>query len=216
MKNNLFYFIQLNHSFGLAIFALNVLFLIELNASAIPESALVPLKTEMDSLLNTKKSSTSKRRIYKNVIRKSQALIKSSPKAVNRFAVHGLILKAQNGLLRMDNFKRNQEAFYETCEALMESTDAYVGLRLNAEFLLSERDLTAKDADASERIMALIKIVKGYRGTDAELKSLISAISRTPRLNALELREELIKSVAQRFSSDPVAIAFLRKLSGSS
>jgi len=177
---------------------------------------LAPLQAELTALNASKQSSTSKRRACKGVIRDAQALIESQPEAANRFPVLALILKAQQRLLGMDNNQRNRDAFFKTCAALAKAPGAYSAYRLNAEMMLSERDLSARDADAEERTKVLTEMVQRYRNTPGEVESLMAAIRVATKLGAYELKEQLVKDLSERFAGSPTAIAYRRKLIGAS
>ena len=180
----------------------------------IEESTIKVLIAENNAVEQSKKSSTSKRRAYKGNIRKAQDLLKQKPTAVNRFHVLALILNAQKKLLSVDNSKRNRDDLYKTCVALAQAPYEYAEFRFDADVLLSDKNLSEKNADAKERIKAFEGMIERYRNTPAELKSLKTIIHIAPKLGAFELKNKLIKSLKERFASSKDAIAFMRKLVG--
>ena len=183
-------------------------------AELIPETAFTPLHAELAALATSRESSSSKRRACKGVIRDAQALIKAQPESPNRFRALALILKAQQRLLGLENNERNRDAFFETCEALTQAPDEYSTYRLNAELMLSERDLSARDADANERMKVLATMVERYRDTPGELECLMAAVRIATQLGSYELKEQLVKALSERFSGNATAIAFRRSLIG--
>jgi len=180
----------------------------------IPESAIAPLQAELAGLQTSRASSSAKRRACKGVIRDAQALVDAQPDAPNRFPVLALKLKAQQALLGMENTERNRDAFSKTCEALTEAPDMYSGYKLKAELMLSERDLSARDADAPERIEALSAMRLRYRDTPGELEFLMAAVRIATALGDYAFKEQLVKDLSERFASSPTAINYRRTLVG--
>ncbi|MBT3294972.1 MAG: hypothetical protein HN919_21040 [Verrucomicrobia bacterium] len=180
----------------------------------IPEASLDPLQAELAALATSRASSSTKRRMCKGVIRDAQALVRAQPDAANRFPVLALQLKAQQRLLQMENTERNREAFFATCKALREAPDAYSSYRLNAELMLSERDLSARDADAAERIKALSEMRLRYRDTAGELEFLMAAVRLATQLGDYDFKEQLVTDLSERFAENPTAINYRRTLIG--
>lgn len=180
----------------------------------IPAASIDSLQKTLVSLKGARRSTTSRRRVLKEIIRGSEALLRAQPDAPNRFKLLALVLNAQRYLVPLEKTQRNLDGFYRTCEALAKAPDQYIGYRLSAELLLSERDLAAKDADANERRDALAAMAAKYRDTPAELDCLMRIIDRAPGLGApgLALKDQLMESLARRFAGNAKAIAFRRKL----
>jgi tetratricopeptide (TPR) repeat protein len=183
-------------------------------AGEIPAAALAPLQAELAALATSRASSSTKRRTCKGVIRDAQALVRANPDAPNRFPVLALKLKAQQRLLQMENTERNREAFFATCKALTEAPDAYSRYRLNAELMLAERDLSARDADVAERIAALAAMRTRYRDTPGELEFLMAAVKIATQLGDYEFKEQLVTDLSERFADSPTAINYRRTLIG--
>ncbi len=176
----------------------------------ISDSDIAALQAEF-AQLNQKSSSSSKRRACKSTVRSGAALIKDAPTAPNRFRVLTIMLQSQKRLLLMDNDERNRKNLFEICDQLAQAPDAYAELRLEADLLLSDRELTLKDADIKERALALAALIKRYRETPGEAKSLMIAALIAPKLDAFDLEKEIIQAMSDRFAGDPVVIGWRRK-----
>ena len=143
-----------------------------LDAAPISERAIASLQQQL-AQHSKAISSAKKRRACRSTVRKGEALIDASPAAPNRFRVLAIVLKSQKQLLGLENSSRNRKALYATCSKLAKAPDAYADLRLDADMLLSDRALTLKDADTKERARALAEMIKRYRNTSGEAKSLL-------------------------------------------
>ena len=179
----------------------------------IPPDRIAALQEELTELGKTT-SLIRKRRACKSVIRDGVAILKASPSAHNRFHVLAIMLESQKKLLVLEKSERNREALLETCKKLARAPDEHAEFRLEADLLLSERDLTLKNADLKERAEALISIVDRYRGTSAEAKSLMMAARIAPKLEAFELEKRIVDALGERFAGDPVVIEFRRQQLG--
>ena len=161
-------------------------------------------------------SSLRKLRAYKNVARDGEDLLEDSPAAPNRFRVLEIVFQARKRLIGLDNSDRNREELFETCAQLAQAPDEQAELRLEADLLLSEKSLSLKGADVEERSRALEELIKRYRGTTAEVKSLIIASQIAPKLGALDLEKTLFNTMKERFPADHDVIQMRRKHVGSS
>ena len=133
-------------------------------AANIPESKIVEL--EADFPKNDKRtSSVRKRRACKTLARDAEKLLESYADAPNQYLVLGIILKTQKLLLSLESSDRNREALFETCEKLLKAPNEYADLRLEADMMISERDLSAKNADVKVRTQALTELIARYRHT---------------------------------------------------
>ena len=168
-----------------------------------------------NDLLDAGKTSSSirKRRTYKGVIRDGEALLKASPTAPNRFRVLELVFRSQKRLLGLENSDRNREALFETCAKLAGIPDEHAELRLEADLLLSEKDLSLKNAGLEERARALEELLGRYRDTPAEAKSLMIASQIAPKLEAFDLEAQLQRTMQERFSDHHEVIEFRRQKS---
>lgn len=181
-----------------------------LDAAPISERAIASLQQQL-AQHSKAISSAKKRRACRSTVRKGEALIDASPAAPNRFRVLAIVLKSQKQLLGLENSSRNRKALYATCSKLAKAPDAYADLRLDADMLLSDRALTLKDADTKERARALAEMIKRYRNTSGEAKSLLLAALIAPKLEAFELEREITLTLDDRFSGDHSVIEFRRK-----
>ena len=128
-------------------------------SQAVPEKEITKLRTMLvDSQKST--SNVARRRGLKSVARKANALIRKSPEAPNRFDVLGVALECQKRILSLENNERNRMALFNVCEALSKAPDSYAELRLDADLLLSEKQLSEAKATLKERADALAKILE--------------------------------------------------------
>ncbi|MFT5407631.1 MAG: hypothetical protein ACI9NC_000336 [Verrucomicrobiales bacterium] len=180
----------------------------------IPETKIADIQKELAEA-GEATSSLRKLRAYKNVARDGEDLLEDSPAAPNRFSVLEIVLQAQKRLISLENSDRNREALFETCAKLAQAPDEQAELRLEADLLLSEKSLTAKGAEVQERTRALEELIKRYRGTMAEAKSLIIGSQIAPKLGALDLEKALFNTMKERFPAHHDVIQWRRKHTGS-
>ena len=179
-------------------------------AAAIPDSNISALETKL-AQPQTGLSSVRQRLACKKIIREGMELLEAHPAAPNRYRVLGIVFQTQKRLLGLKNSDRVRKAMFDTCEQLSQAPDEYAGLRLEADLLLSEKALAAKEASLQERTDALTAIIKRYRNTSAEAKSLMMAALIAPKLEATALETEVFNALSERFSGDPVVIEFIQK-----
>ena len=179
----------------------------------IPPDMIAALQEELAEVGKTA-SAIRKRRACKGVIRDGLAILKASPSAPNRFHVLAIVLESQKKLLGLENSERNRDALLETCEKLVGAPDKHAEFRLEADLLLSERDLALQNATLKERAEALASIVDRYRGTAAEAKCLMMAARIAPKLEAFELQKRIVEALGERFAGDPRVIEFRRQQLG--
>ena len=156
-------------------------------------------------------SSIRKRRAYKNVVRDGEDLLEASPEAPNRWHVLEIMFQGQKRLLGLENDARNREALFATSSKLVEAPDELADLRLEADMLLSERDLSAKNADVKKRAAALGELIARYRDTPGEAKCLMMAALIAPKLEAFDLADEIEGTLCERFAGDLDVIEWRRK-----
>jgi tetratricopeptide (TPR) repeat protein len=178
---------------------------------SIPEAEITSLQ-QGTAAQTSGTSATKKRRACKSSIRKANSLIEATPTAANRFSVLSIILQSQRRLLTLDNSEKNRDALYATCSKLVKAPDSYAKLRLEADLILSEKQLSEKKANVTERAQALTSLVQRYRNTSAEAQSLKMAILIAPKLDAFELEQQFLKTLSERFQSDHDVIDYRRKL----
>jgi len=178
--------------------------------AGLPEKEIAALQKELIEA-GKASSSTRKRRAYKNVVRDGEDLVKKSTTAASRFRVLEIIFQSQKRLLALENSGRNREALFVTGSRLVEAPNELADLRLEADLLLSERDLSVKNADVKERAETLEGLVARYRGTSGEAKSLMMAAQIAPKLQAFELQKRILDALGERFAGDMEVIEFRRK-----
>jgi hypothetical protein len=178
--------------------------------AGIPEATIAALQKDLAEA-GTATTSAGKRRAYKNIVRDGEALLEGAPAAPNRWQVLGIMLDGRKRLFGMENTAPNREALLETCTQLAKAPDEHAQLRLEADLLLSENALSLKDADINERARALQELVKRYRGTPAEAKSLMIASQIAGKLNALDLQKQITNAMGERFGDDPAMIEWRRQ-----
>ncbi|NIP95518.1 MAG: hypothetical protein GWO24_19570, partial [Akkermansiaceae bacterium] len=156
-------------------------------------------------------SSSRKRRAYKGVVRDGERLLEASPAAPNRWLVLDLMFRGQKRLFAIENSASNREELLGICAKLAEAPDEVADLRLEAELLLSEAELSRKNADLGERAEALAGLVGRYRDTPGEAKSLMMASQIAPKLEAFELEMQILRTMQERFADHHGVIEFRRK-----
>ncbi|MFT6239427.1 MAG: hypothetical protein ACJAQT_001506 [Akkermansiaceae bacterium] len=179
-------------------------------AGDISEREIVSLKKELVEA-GEASSSTRMRRAYKGVVRDGEKLLKSAPAAPNRYRVLDIVFQSQKRLLAQDNSDENREALLETCATLAGAPDEVADLRLEADLLLLERELSTKNADVKVRAEALQELIGRYRDTPGEAKSLMLASQIAPKLEAFDLEMKILRTMQERFSDHHGVIEFRRK-----
>ena len=182
-------------------------------ASSIPENEIASLQGELAEASKAT-SSTRMRRACKNTIRDGEALLKASPAAPNRYSVLEIVFQTQKRLLGLENTEVNREALFETCRKLAQAPDAYAELRLEVDLLLSEKELSLKNADVKERAQVLAELIQRYRDTPGEAKCLMIASKIAPKLEAFDLEKQILSTMVERFSDHYGVIEFSRESLG--
>jgi len=180
----------------------------------IPEETIQKLVSETNQI-DPKLSATRLRRVYKGTIRNAQSLLKVQPKAPNRYRVLHITMRLQQRLLSLDRSERTRIGIYQTCKLLADAPDQYAKHRLDADMILSDKELSGKGATFKERAVALRSLVQHYRETSAELKSLMIAMKVADQLHAFEDKNYYFTMIKQRFADNSRAIRFIREHSGS-
>ncbi len=151
------------------------------------------------------------RRALKNTARKGLEIMEKYPDAPNRFRLLGIIFRSQKQLLALENSEITRKALFETCTRMVNAPDEYALERLEADLLLSEKEMSEKNATLDERAQALAGIIERYRETTAESKSLLMAALIVQKLDAPDLEGEIVQALDERFSDDPEVIQFRRE-----
>ena len=176
----------------------------------LPQRAISALQKELAEA-GAASSASRQRRAYKSVVRDGAKLLESSPSAPNRWQVLDLVFQGQKRLFALENSASNREALLATCSELAEAPDRVADLRLEADLLLSERELSARNADVRERARALAELVARYRDTPGEAKSLMMASQIAPKLEAFDLEMQILRTMQERFADHHGVIEFRRK-----
>jgi len=155
-------------------------------------------------------STTARRRALKRIVRNAHSLLKRNAAAPNRFALLGLVFRTQKELLILRNDRSNREALLETSRKLMEAPYEFAAERLEAEVLLMQLELDREGATEHERAVGLAELADNYRGTPAEVDSLIVASELAFNLGQAELLRAFRGTLARRFREDARAIEFLK------
>ncbi len=195
--------------------AIHVLHAEETSKTAnIPDIKIHALITELNDFKTSNKtkrlSSTKRRRHCKNIIRNAQKLLESHKLAPNRFEVLFLIMNTQTSLIGLDKKESNLDALSETCKEILKAPDNYYSIRLNANFLLAELNLSRKNADSKERKKVLESMLSHYRNTPVERESLKFAATIAKRLGDNELMNRFIHQMCDDSGDNPKIIKFLR------
>lgn len=175
----------------------------------IPKARIAVLEADLSKNDKTT-SSVRKRRACKTVVRDAEDLLESYPEAPNRHRVLEIMLQTQKRLLSLESSDRNRDVLFDICERLVKAPDDYADLRLEADLLLSERELSLKNADVKTRAEALAELLQRYRDTPGEAKSLKIASQIAPKLDAVELEKEITRALDERFSGDLDVIQWRR------
>lgn len=177
----------------------------------IPASAIDSLEVRLRTELREARSAVARRRLFKNTARAGQALIEQYPRAGNRFHILQIIFNCRKQLLALSATERNREDLFAVCEELTDAPDELAELRLEADLLLSERELSARNASQVERAEALEALVERYRETPAESKCLLMAALIVRKLNAPALERGILNTLDEYYSDDHEVIEFRRK-----
>jgi len=173
----------------------------------IPADKLAALEQELEQAA-IGKSAVKVRMAFRGVARQASALLEASPEAPNRYAAIAVLFRCQKILLGLEITEKNRNALFATCTRLSKAPEEYAELRLEADLLLSERDLAEAEATVAERVRALREIIEKYRNTSAERRCLTLALLLASRHRASDLEIEIKKRLAEdRFAGDHEMIA---------
>ncbi|MFT5108479.1 MAG: hypothetical protein ACI9UA_004123, partial [Pseudoalteromonas tetraodonis] len=173
----------------------------------IPETRITALEQELEQGARGK-SAVQVRVAFKSVARQASALLEASPEAPNRYAVLAVLFRCQKVLLGMEVTEKNRSALFATCSRLSKAPDEYAEIRLEADLLLSQRDLAEAEATVTQRVKALEAIIEHYRNTSAERRCLTIALQLASQLQASDLEIKIEKRLGKgRFAGDHEIIA---------
>lgn len=183
-------------------------------ADDIAAGSITALETK---LVEAGESSSSARQklALRRVVREGEALIEQHPDAPNRYAVLGVLFRAQQELVKLDGSAETRQAFLAVCRQLAEAPDAFADIRLDADLLLSQAGLARQGAGLQERADALRDLVARYRDTTVEAKVIRVAMLMALEFGDAALVGDLQQVIAERFPGDLDMIIFQReKLAG--
>ena len=180
----------------------------------VPESKIAGLEAKLSD--KDPRTSAARRRLaIRRVIREGDSLLKTYPKAPNRFQVLGILFRCRRELLSLDKTASNREALLETCRRLAGAPDEYAAIRLDADLLLSQTELARRGADLKARGDALPALVERYRDTEVETKVLRIVMIMALEFGDTGLVNHIRQTIAERFPGDLELVNFLRdKLAG--
>ena len=181
-------------------------------ADPIPQEEVAALQKAALVAQGAKPGSAEQRRACKRVVRSGKSLVDAHPEAPNRFDLLGLMLQNQKVVLKLETNDRNRDVLYGICSQLAGAPGEWAELRLEADLLLSERDLSARDASLEERAQALVALIDSYRGTTAEPKSLMIGAVLAEDLGSDELLRFIEQAMDERCPGHPEVIAFRRSV----
>lgn len=185
--------------------------LAQLAPHPLPETEITALRADFTAAVAPNASSVARRRNLKNIVRKGQALLKASPDATNRYVLLELMFQSQKRLLAMENTERNRGMLFKISGDLARAPDDYADLRLEADLMLSEKELSESNATLEKRADTLGKLLTRYRDTPGEAKSLLMGALIVQKLEAPELEDTIYDALDERFSDDFKVIEFRRK-----
>ena len=181
---------------------------------AIPTEEINALTTQLNEAVAAS-SSARKKLAIRRAIRSSEALLEKNAAAPNRFEVLGVLYRAQQAQIKLDDSTTNRRAFLETCRALREAPKEYASLRLDADLLLSQAELAQQGANQQARAEALRPLVQRYLGTEADTKAVRIALTMAIEMGDAGLIGHLRQVIAEEFPGNQEMINFQRdKLGG--
>jgi hypothetical protein len=175
---------------------------------------IAALETKLES--TTKASSSTRKKLELNrVLREGGALIAAHTTTPNRYEVLGILFRAQQALLGLENSATNRAGLLAICRQLASAPNDYAAIRLDADLLLSQVDQAKKGADFQARANALRPLIARYQGTEVETKVVRIAMLMALEFGDVRLVGHLQQVIAERFPGDPEMINFQRdKLGG--
>ncbi len=188
----------------------------------IAQDAATPISkeviAELDKELNEAKAVSSEARqrlAVRRVISDAEDLVAAHATDTSRFLALEFLFRAYQRMLALDKDAENRKAFLAICHELVKAPDELAELRLEADLLLSQADLSKQGANAEARGKALRPLVDRYLNTPVAAKVLRMTMLMALELGDNRLVTDLQEMIEKRFSSDLEMIAFQRdKLGG--
>jgi tetratricopeptide (TPR) repeat protein len=173
---------------------------------------------ELDKQLNEAKAVSSEARqrlAVRRVISDAEDLVAAHATDTSRFLGLEFLFRAYQRMLALDKDAENRKAFLAICHELVKAPDEFAELRLEADLLLSQADLSKQGANTEARGKALRPLVERYLNTPVAAKVLRMTMLMALELGDNRLVTDLQEMIEQRFASDLEMIAFQRdKLGG--
>jgi hypothetical protein len=175
---------------------------------------IAALETKLE--VTAKASSSARKKLELNrVLREGGALLAAYKTTPNRYEVLGILFRAQQALLGLENSATNRAGLLALCRQLASAPNEYAAIRLDADLLLSQVEQAKKGSDLQVRTNALRPLISRYRGTEVETKVIRIAMLMALELGDVRLVGHLQQVIAERCPGDPEMINFQRdKLGG--
>lgn len=182
--------------------------------SQISPIEIAALETKLGATA-TASSSARKKLELNRVLREGDALLAAHKTTPNRYEVLGILFRAQQALLGLENSTTNRAAFLAICRQLASAPNEYAAIRLDADLLLSQVEQAKKGSDLQARANALRPLISRYQGTEVETKVIRIAMLMALEFGDVRLVGHLQQVIAERCPGDPEMINFQRdKLGG--
>jgi len=165
---------------------------------------------------SVKAASSARKKLELNrVLREGHALLAAHKTTPNRYEVLGILFRAQQALLGLENSTTNRAVLLAICRQLASAPNEYAAIRLDADLLLSQVELAKKGANLQARGDALRPLISRYQGTAVETKVIRIAMLMALEFGDVRLVGHLRQVIAERCPGDPEMIKFQRdKLGG--
>ena len=183
-------------------------------ATQISPTEIAALETKLSA--TAKASSSARKKLELNrVLREGDALLVANKTMPNRYEVLGILFRAQQALLGLENSATNRAGLLAICRQLASAPNEYAAIRLDADLLLSQVEQAKKGAELQARANALRPLISRYQGTEVETKVIRIAMLMALEFGDVRLVGHLQQVIAERFPGDPEMINFQRdKLGG--
>jgi len=176
----------------------------------IPEELIARLQKSVTTIEDID-SVTERRRACKNIVRRAESLLDKYSTAIDRFRLLGIVFEIRKVMFTMRQTDQYRAALLATAMELRKAPDEYAAIRLEADVLLQEIELTKEDGSSQDRALAIAELADRYRGTAAEAESLMMASMVAFDIGHHALLDAFRKSLSKRFGDDPKVSAFLRE-----
>lgn len=186
---------------------------------SLAQDAPVPPTVEsLEKVLGSVKgeSSAARQRLtVRRAIRDAESLLPARANTPERFVVLGFIFRAQQQLLALDDDAKNRQDLLGTCRELVKAPDDMASLRLEADLLLSQAEISKQGADNAARANALLPFVQRYVETPEGPKVLRMAMVMALELGESRVVTALHELIEKHCAGDLEMINFQRdKLGG--